>query len=290
MLGSFLLLALKLIDMAKFIEGNDLNAEISKIFREAKRTLIIISPFIKLHERFKFELESKKKDPEFGLVLVFGKNEENITKSIGIEDIEFFKSFSNVEIRYEKRLHAKYYSSENKAILTSMNLYSFSQDNNIEAGISFETDTLLKDLASNITGHSIDKDAWAYFVRVIEQSELLFQKEPQYESKLLGLSKKYTQSKILIDKLNNSFRTEDKNKNNYSNTSKDNYNKTSTYHQNVGYCIRSGEEIPFNPNKPMSNAAYHTWAQFENPDYEENYCHKTGKPSYGRTSMRHPIL
>lgn len=40
----------------------------------------------------------------------------------------------------------------------------------------------------------------------------------------------------------------------------------------------------------MSYNAYLTWAAFENYDYKENYCHKTGEESHGRTSMRNPIL
>ena len=57
-----------------------------------------------------------------------------------------------------------------------------------------------------------------------------------------------------------------------------------------GYCIRTREEINFNPERPLSYYAYLTWRQFENYDYPENYCHKTGKPSNGKTSMANPIL
>lgn len=59
---------------------------------------------------------------------------------------------------------------------------------------------------------------------------------------------------------------------------------------NTGFCIRTREAIPFNPYKPMSESAYRVWAQFGNPDFQENYCHKTGMSSNGRTSMRNPIL
>ncbi|MBK9982082.1 MAG: hypothetical protein IPP15_06575 [Saprospiraceae bacterium] len=57
-----------------------------------------------------------------------------------------------------------------------------------------------------------------------------------------------------------------------------------------GYCIRTGEKIPFNPERPFSYNAYKSWAEYKNMDYPEAYCHKTGKPSYGKTSMRNPIL
>ena len=66
---------------------------------------------------------------------MFGKNEQDPSKSMKLEELDFFKEFSNIEIKYEKRLHAKYYANDYSAILTSMNLYSHSQDNNIEAGV-----------------------------------------------------------------------------------------------------------------------------------------------------------
>jgi len=42
--------------MAKFITGDELNSEIGKIITSANEKLILISPFIKLHERLKSTL------------------------------------------------------------------------------------------------------------------------------------------------------------------------------------------------------------------------------------------
>ena len=70
--------------------------------------------------------------------LLAQKMQEKISGDIKVtpgEVSKFFKEFPNIQIRYEKKLHAKYYSNESAAILTSMNLYSYSQDNNIEAGV-----------------------------------------------------------------------------------------------------------------------------------------------------------
>ncbi|MBK6835677.1 MAG: hypothetical protein IPG89_15930 [Bacteroidetes bacterium] len=46
--------------MAKFLTGNDLNAEVEKIFEKAETKLLLVSPYIKLHERFKSSLLAKK--------------------------------------------------------------------------------------------------------------------------------------------------------------------------------------------------------------------------------------
>lgn len=82
-----------------------------------------------------------------------------------------------------------------------MNLYSYSQDVNIEAGVLTKT-TLL----GNLTGDdNFDKDAYEHFIKVIEQSTLLFKKTPEFENAMLGFSKKYKASKIEVDKLTDFF-------------------------------------------------------------------------------------
>jgi hypothetical protein len=288
--------------MAKFLTGNELNSELEKIFERADRQIILISPFIKLHDRFISTLRTKKENHKLEIIIVFGKNEEDFSKSMKQDDFNFFKEFPNIQIRYERRLHAKYYANESSAILTSMNLYTYSQDNNIEAGVMTKA-TLLGNLASNfmtnVTGEdSFDNQAWTYFKRVIEQSDLLFHKTPQYESAMLGLTKKYKESKVEVDKLTEFFADKPKFEPKYR---KDNYEKkkveepqapqpTQTKNVGGGYCIRTGKHIPFNEKRPFSGEAYKSWAQFNNEEYPEKFCHYSGEPSNGETTFSKPIL
>lgn len=58
----------------------------------------------------------------------------------------------------------------------------------------------------------------------------------------------------------------------------------------VGFCIRTGVKIPFNIDKPMSYEAFKIWSQYGDPDYPEKYCHFSGEPSNGETSVARPIL
>jgi hypothetical protein len=283
--------------MAKFLTGNELNFELEKLFESAEVQIILISPFIKLHDRLISTLRTKKNNHKLEIIIVFGKNEEDMSKSMKQEDFNFFKEFSNIQIRYERRLHAKYYANESSAILTSMNLYNYSQDNNIEAGVMTKA-TLLGNLASNfmtnVTGEdSFDNQAWTYFERVIDQSELLFHKKPQYENALLGLTKKYKESTIEIDKLTDFFTDKPKFESKYRKETIENKKvevpETPPIKKYVGgYCIRTRIEIPFNLEKPMSYDAYKAWNK--NPDYEENFCHYSGEPSDGKTSVNKPIL
>lgn len=284
--------------MARFLTGNELNAEVGNIIEKAEEQIILISPYIKLHDRFVSALRAKKNIDKLQITIVFGKNEKDLSKSMKQEDFSFFKEFPNIQIRYEKRLHAKYYANESVAILTSMNLYDFSQDNNIEAGVMTKA-SLLGNLASNIitnvTGSdSLDNQAWEYFQRVIDQSELLFLKTPQYEKTNLGLSKKYTDSVIVTDKLTDFFkdkvRSEGRSKETENNSSILAAGGMKIDSPLVGYCIRTGTPIPFNPGRPFCDDAYKSWAKFSKEDYPEKFCHFTGEPSNGETTKARPIM
>jgi hypothetical protein len=180
--------------MAKFLTSNELNSELEKLIENANKQLILISPYIKLHDRYKSALRTKQSNHKLEIVIVFGKNVDDITKSLNESDFKFLREFTNIQIRHEKNLHAKYYSSESSAILTSMNLYNYSQNNNIEAGI-------LTKAASVANKNSVDQQASLYFSKVITQSKLLFERVPEYETALLGLKKKYKTSTIKTDKL-----------------------------------------------------------------------------------------
>lgn len=282
--------------MAKFLTGNKLNSEVEAILENAYGQLILISPYIKLHDRYISVLKSKKDVPEMEIIVVFGKNEDDVSKSIKIDDIRFFIEFPNIEIRHERRLHAKYYANESSALITSMNLYSFSQDNNIEAGILTKASLLTNltgGLLSSISGgDSFEMDAFEYFGRVIQQADLIYKKVPEFESSLMGFKKKYNGSRVETDKIDEFF-----NKSNKTPEKKEYIQQDFAKPKNIsvpkaipGYCIRTGREIPFNIKKPFSDEAYNSWLKFKNEDYPEKYCHFSGEPSNGETSFSRPIL
>jgi len=273
--------------MAKFLKGNELNAELERVFEDAKSQIILVSPYIKLHDRYKSALLTKIDNPYIEIIILFGKNEDDLSKSMKQDDFDFFKQFPNIEIRYEKRLHAKYYANEIKAILTSMNLYSFSQNNNIEAGVLMESS-----LKGSFTGENeLENNSWEYFKTVLEQSELLFEQKPVFEKKNLLSSRKYVKAEIVVDKLSDFFKNVT-----YKKVYKKREKKTvkiesnSKTESNFGFCIRTGKEIPFNVEKPMEYGAFKMWNKYKDADYAEKYCHFSGELSDGKTSVNKPIL
>jgi phosphatidylserine/phosphatidylglycerophosphate/cardiolipin synthase-like enzyme len=66
--------------------------------------------------------------------------------------------------------------------------------------------------------------------------------------------------------------------------------RKATENRQMGYCIRTRTEIPFNVEKPMSAKAFESWIQFGKEDYPEKFCHYSGEQSNGETSYSKPIL
>jgi hypothetical protein len=280
--------------MAKFLTGNELNSELGKIFEEAEEKLILISPFMRLHVHYESILRTKKDNPSLEIIIVFGKNEENPALSMRSEELNFFQDFPNIEIRYERRLHAKYYANEKSAILTSMNLHRHSQDNNIEAGVM--TQTRLFGGLAKVVGDEVDIQAFDYFYRVIDQSELIYKTVPEYDKGIMGsgLNKKFIKSNVTENKISDFFGAASKqkapiNKDKLANN-KLIENKIQETDNNNGFCIRTGRRIPFNPKHPMCDEAYKSWAKYGKKDFPENFCHFSGEPSNGETSYSKPIL
>ena len=242
--------------MGKFLNPSDLKANLYRIFKEAEKEIIIISPFIQLSDELKTLLKSKQKMQDFRITILYGKNEKDPTKSLSPSDYAFFNQFPNHEIFYNANLHAKYYANESESIITSLNLHQFSLKNNIEVG------TLLKKplipLGGLLTGTE-DADAFNYFDKVLGKSDPVHiaEKGSRYKSRTVVVDN----SHVFL-----------------------NGTKTS------GYCIRSGEKIPFNLEKPFSAKAYLEWAKYKNESYKENYCHFSGEKSNGQTTFAKPVL
>ncbi len=189
-------------EMADFLTGNHLNSKLDEILAHAERQLFLISPFIKFHSRVKDVLNTKKNNQNLQIIVVFGKNEHQKEKSLSREDFEYLTTFPNIIIKYEPRLHAKYYANESATLLSSMNLYEYSQNNNIEFGIYSEANGMLNNMLGS---KSLDNDAWQYFKSVVENSQTIYRRLPVFEDKLLGFSKKYVRSEVDIDKSNEIF-------------------------------------------------------------------------------------
>ncbi|MCR6637492.1 MAG: phospholipase D family protein [Sporocytophaga sp.] len=114
--------------MAKFLNTTGISYHLEVLIKGTKEKLFLVSPYLQFNERIKEHIENLnllKRD----IRIIYRDNklqpDENnwLEKQIGIRT------------SICKNLHAKCYINESEAIITSMNLYEFSQINNNEMGI-----------------------------------------------------------------------------------------------------------------------------------------------------------
>jgi phosphatidylserine/phosphatidylglycerophosphate/cardiolipin synthase-like enzyme len=114
--------------MARFLNTRKAVSEIEDLIRDADQRLILISPYLKLSKDFK-ELLTYRNSKDKVTTVIFGKQELNPN------EMKFLQGLRFVILKYNQDLHAKCYLNDNKMIITSLNLYEFSMNNNKEMGV-----------------------------------------------------------------------------------------------------------------------------------------------------------
>lgn len=229
--------------MAKFLNTTGVSYHLEDLIKTTNSKLILISPYLQFSDRIREHLTNLnllKRD----IRIIFRENK------LQPEENNWLEKQIGVRTSLCKNLHAKCYINEKSAIVTSMNLYEFSQQNNDEMGIF-----VLK-----------------------EEDPQLYQDILNEVNRLLNISEEI---RISVHKVNN------KKENNQKKKDK---KETKKSKGKDGFCIRTGATIPFNIEKPMSYDAYKSWAKFEDENYPEKYCHFSGASSNGKTSLGKPIL
>lgn len=140
--------------MAKFLNTSATNYYLEELIKTATDRVILISPFLKLNDRIK-ELLQDKNRLKIDVRIVYGKSE------LQPEEINWLKELTYVRTSFCKNLHAKCYINEESCIITSLNLYEFSQINNNEMGIYISRDE----------DGEIYKDAYEEAQRIIRISD-----------------------------------------------------------------------------------------------------------------------
>jgi phosphatidylserine/phosphatidylglycerophosphate/cardiolipin synthase-like enzyme len=203
-----------------------------------------------------------KLSKDFRDLLTYRSNKDKVTtiiygkQELKPEEMTFLQNLRLLVLKFHEDLHAKCYVNDHLMIITSLNLYEFSMRNNKEMGVLIDkndpADTQLFEEAMK----EVD-----YIAETSVRSDLwaikpVIAKQPEQEpvAKVAVTTKAQSATKA------------------------------------KGFCIRTGVEIPFNMDKPLSYEAYKSWSKYNDPDYAEKYCHFSGEPSHGETSVSRPIL
>lgn len=140
--------------MAKFLNTSATNYFLEELIKSAKDRLILISPFLRINQRIRELLEDKNR-LKIDVRVVYGKSE------LQPEEISWLRELTYVRTSFCQNLHAKCYLNEESCIITSLNLYEFSQVNNNEMGV----------FISRSEDVELYRDAYEEAQRIIRTSE-----------------------------------------------------------------------------------------------------------------------
>lgn len=219
--------------MAKFLTTTEITSELEKIIRDANEQLIIMSPYLKVNQRLKDLLEDKNRFKDVDIRVVYGKNE------LRPEENNWLEALTSIRTSFRQHLHAKCYINEDKALVSSMNLYEFSQQNNDEMGflvLRDEEPELYQDVKNEVMRILRGSDEVRVTVAMVESSR---EDTPE-------LPKPKAASTIVKA-------------------------------PESGVCIRCGDSIAANAGRPYCGDHYRSWNRYKNLEWEEKYCHTCGK-------------
>ena len=114
--------------MPEFHTTAGVSYHLEEIIKRAETSVLLISPYLKTNDRIREVIEARSHEG-LDIRIVYGK------KDIDPKEQAWIASVPTVRTAFCENLHAKCYLNERTALLTSMNLYEFSQVNNTEMGI-----------------------------------------------------------------------------------------------------------------------------------------------------------
>jgi phosphatidylserine/phosphatidylglycerophosphate/cardiolipin synthase-like enzyme len=239
---------LNVIKMVEFLDTNGISSEISKMISESKEKLYLVSPYLQMSDKIKILIQqAENESPNLDIKVLYRYNKDSEHND---KDIEFLlKKVDNSNVYSLNNLHAKCYLNENTALITSMNLYRHSQENNWEMGIKIEKSSdpiIYEDINRHVS--------------------LLFNAGKRYEKKLINFNSVINHASYFGNKLKK---------------------VSKKVMSDSCYCIRCGKNIDYDKDKPLCSNCFKSWSRYMDKSYHEKYCHYCGKVN--KTSFSKPL-
>jgi phosphatidylserine/phosphatidylglycerophosphate/cardiolipin synthase-like enzyme len=229
--------------MAEFLTTSGVSNSIEKIILEAKAKFIMVSPYLKIPKTL-FERLKDADGKGVTIKIIYGKDQLQPSEK------KLLASLKNIELYFFENLHAKCYFNENKMVITSMNMYEYSEKNNREMGVLIE----------RTNDKALFEDAVNETLSILKSSESVSIATEEIKKPI------HVPKPVPVQKTNNFL---------------------NLFRSSKAFCIRCEENIPFNPEKPYCPTCFSIWSQYENYDYIENVCHRCGLDT--NTSMVKPL-
>ncbi|MES2639596.1 MAG: phospholipase D-like domain-containing protein [Myxococcota bacterium] len=250
--------------------GPEIEHHAVRVINEAQTVVALVTPYFTPWEHLRFAIENARvRNVEVILILRGGDTEKQNRETA------VYYTQRGVKVALLERLHAKLYISEKTAMVTSMNLVSASASGSWEIAA---------------TAHK-EEDPEAYkeltrcFNEILAQVNLAALRSklaapgaaPHVAPRPAG--SKPTSALVPTAPIARAP------------TVKAPTVKAPATPKRAatrfGSCIRCADPVPANPERPLCKECYTAWAKYENPAYEEKYCHGCAKKT--PTSFTKPL-
>ena len=239
--------------MVEFLNTSKAYAGIEDVIDKAVSKVVLISPYIRFPKPLLDRLRDKDRQ---GITTIVVCRENDSGKNLGDKVRSDLRQLKKLELRFDDDLHAKCFYNEKSMVITSLNLYEHSQQNNREMGVllSLEDD-------SNI------------FKEALNEAEFIVRnaKKDSPIRNIIREAVKEAKAVVALPTVGDVRKA-----------------KTSSRASTKGYCIRCEKSIPYDLKSPYCSRCYRVWSKFKDSNYEEEYCHKCGTPNEA-TTMKRPL-
>ncbi|WP_439880922.1 phospholipase D family protein [Pontibacter sp. MBLB2868] len=114
--------------MSEFITTKGIAYHIEELVKRADKEITLVTPYLKIAPLLLERIMEHDRKGCF-TTIIYGKDELRADQKLALSRL------NNLNLYFAKNLHAKCYYNEKQLLITSMNLYEFSENNNREFGI-----------------------------------------------------------------------------------------------------------------------------------------------------------
>jgi len=239
--------------MAVFLTTRGTISEIEKIINNATSGIVLISPFVKIPSSL-FQNLRAADQRGMKITLVYGK------KTLELNSTEQLNQLKNAKLYFLDNLHAKCYFNEKSMVITSLNLYDFSEQNNREMGV-----LITRQNDEGAFTEAIREAKMIVSLANRSDNNVQVKEQPKKQVKQQLSVEKQKPKSILFRDLSDIF--------------------PSFFGRVHGYCIGCKTKIEYDEYKPYCPECYKTWVK--NKGQKANYCLSCGRSS--TTSIHKPF-
>jgi Phosphatidylserine/phosphatidylglycerophosphate/cardiolipin synthases and related enzymes len=244
--------------MVKLLDTSHCSAALSDLVKNAQSEIILVSPYLQISSRL-FDLLKEASLRNVSITLIYRDDKLTAKELKKFDELKNKLVSINIKMSSLENLHAKCYLNDSTAVITSMNLYQYSQENNIEFGIRAQ-----KQADPELYNEIYNEIQRIYRISQFDQSPApektsSSKSKPAVSKKPTSADSKSAQKTVANAASNSNFLA-----------------MLPKLSDSKCHCIRCGTEMGENPTEPLCKKCLSSWRRYKNEEFAEKYCFSCG--------------